>query len=127
MFTVIIIVALVIGVILTFAVLIQNPKGGGLSGYFGGAATQLFGYKRTSDDIEKITWGLGAVILVLCLSAAAFKPTATAEEVTPFSGQAEKPVYQAPPMENTAPAAGETAAPTENTNGEAGASEELPK
>jgi preprotein translocase subunit SecG len=127
MFTVIIILALVIGVILTFAVLIQNPKGGGLSGSFGGAATQLFGYKRTSDDIEKITWGLGAVILVLCLGAAAFKPTATAEQVTPFSGQAEKPVYQAPPMENTAPSAGETAAPVENNSGEAESNEALPE
>ncbi|HAE34344.1 MAG TPA: preprotein translocase subunit SecG [Bacteroidetes bacterium] len=88
MFTVILIIALVICVILALAVLIQNPKGGGLSGTFGGTANQLFGYKRTSDDIEKITWYLGIALLVLCLGSAAFKPGTTGAQATPFEGQA---------------------------------------
>lgn len=87
MFTVILIIALVICVILALAVLIQNPKGGGLSGTFGGTANQLFGYKRTSDDIEKITWYLGIALLVLCLGSAAFKPGTTGAQATPFEGR----------------------------------------
>ena len=92
MFTVIVILALVVCVVLAFAVLIKNPKGGGLSGTFGGTANQLFGYKRTSDDIEKITWGLGIGLMVLCLASVAFKPTATINQAnTPFSDQAPQP------------------------------------
>jgi preprotein translocase subunit SecG len=92
MFTVILILSLVVCVVLALVVLIQNPKGGGLSGTFGGTANQLFGYKRTSDDIEKITWGLGIALMVLALSAAAFKPGTTADNsVIPFADQADQP------------------------------------
>lgn len=95
MFSVIIIIALVLCVLLVFSVLIQNPKGGGLSGTFGGAANQIFGYKRSTDDIERITWGLVIAVFVLSLTSSAFKPTATQESniVTP---QAQQPAVQSP-------------------------------
>lgn len=52
-------------------VLIQNPKGGGVDSTFGGAqANQMFGAAKSTDLIEKITWGLAAAIFVLCLVAA---------------------------------------------------------
>ncbi len=44
--------------LLIVVVIIQNPKGGGLSASFGGNATQVFGHQRTTDFIEKLTWGL---------------------------------------------------------------------
>jgi preprotein translocase subunit SecG len=60
-----------IGVLLMIAVLIQNPKGGGVDSTFGGAqANQMFGAAKSSDFIEKLTWGLAAAMLVLCLVAA---------------------------------------------------------
>lgn len=60
-----------IGILLMIAVLIQNPKGGGVDATFGGAqANQMFGAAKSSDFIEKATWGLAAVLLVLCLVAA---------------------------------------------------------
>jgi preprotein translocase subunit SecG len=62
LFTIIIIIAIIAAVLLGLVVLIQNPKGGGLSGTFGGAANQIFGYKRTTDDIERITWGLVIIV-----------------------------------------------------------------
>ena len=53
------------------AVLIQNPKGGGVDSTFGGAqANQMFGAAKSSDFIEKATWGLAGILLVLCLVAA---------------------------------------------------------
>jgi len=40
-------------------VLIQNPKGGGIDSTFGGSqANQMLGASRSTDMIEKITWGL---------------------------------------------------------------------
>ena len=52
--------------LLIVVVIIQNPKGGGLSAQFGGNATQVFGHQRTTDFIEKLTWGL---IIYIALSA----------------------------------------------------------
>lgn len=101
MFTVILIIILVICVILSLAVLIQNPKGGGLSGTFGGAATQMFGYKRTSDDVEKITWGLAIGIILLSLATAAFTPSASSVQNNTFTPQAEQPIFQTPPASET--------------------------
>ncbi len=56
-------------ILLMGVVLIQNPKGGGLDSTFGGAAgaNQLLGAARSTDFIEKLTWGLAAALFILCL------------------------------------------------------------
>lgn len=59
-------------VLLGFFVLVQNPKGGGLSGSFGGFGNQVMGVRQTNDIMEKGTWILAAVIAVLCLTSAMF-------------------------------------------------------
>lgn len=52
-------------------VLIQNPKGGGVDSTFGGgAANQMFGAAKSTDFIEKLTWGLAASLFVLCIITA---------------------------------------------------------
>jgi protein translocase SecG subunit len=69
MFGAIIVVICIIAVLLVFVVLIQNPKGGGLSGEFGTAgASQMFGVQRTGDLLEQITWG-GAITIALLVLA----------------------------------------------------------
>lgn len=71
LFGVLIIIA---SVILGFIVLIQNPKGGGLSGTFGGVGNQLMGVKQTTDVLEKGTWIFAAIVGVLCMISPAFIP-----------------------------------------------------
>ncbi len=57
-------------VLLMGAVLIQNPKGGGLDSTFGGAgANQMLGAARSTDFIEKLTWGLAIALYALCVLA----------------------------------------------------------
>ncbi len=52
------------------AVLIQNPKGGGIDSTFGGGlGNQMLGAARSTDFIEKATWGLAIALFVLCLIA----------------------------------------------------------
>ena len=51
------------------AILVQNPKGGGIDATFGGQAQQLFGAARSTDFIERATWVLAALLLVLCVAA----------------------------------------------------------
>ncbi len=61
LFSTIIILA---SILLILVVYIQNPKGGGLSSDFG-AAQQIGGVQKTNDFIDKATWSLAGVIMVL--------------------------------------------------------------
>lgn len=57
--------------LLMLVVLVQNPKGGGIDSTFGGSqATQMLGASRSTDMIEKITWGLAAALFALCVLTA---------------------------------------------------------
>lgn len=60
----IILVCLLLGII----VLIQNPKGGGLGAGFGNV-NQIGGVKRTADFLEKATWTLAILLVLLCLGS----------------------------------------------------------
>lgn len=74
LFGVLIIVA---SIILGLIVLIQNPKGGGLSGSLGGFSNQLMGVKQTTDVLEKGTWVFASIVGLLCLMSPAFIPKST--------------------------------------------------
>jgi preprotein translocase subunit SecG len=56
--------------LLGLSVLIQNPKGGGLSQTFGGAGTQIMGARKTADFLEKATWTLAIALCVLSIFSA---------------------------------------------------------
>ncbi len=61
----------VVCLLLMLVVLVQNPKGGGIDSTFGGSqANQMLGASRSTDVIEKITWGLAAALFVLCVLTA---------------------------------------------------------
>ena len=56
-------------ILLVLVVLAQNSKGGGLSSQFGGSgSSQLMGVKRTTDLLEKITWGFAIALVALTLA-----------------------------------------------------------
>lgn len=68
MITLLTILIAMVCILLMAAVLIQNPKGGGVDSTFGGTATnQMLGAARSTDFIEKATWYLAAALLVLCI------------------------------------------------------------
>ncbi len=50
-------------------ILIQNPKGGGLDSTFGGGGggNSVLGAAKSTDLIEKLTWGLAITLFVLCI------------------------------------------------------------
>ena len=62
----IILLIIIVSVLLTIIVLVQNSKGGGLASNIGISSNQ-FGVKKTSDFLEKLTWGLAIALVVLCL------------------------------------------------------------
>ena len=71
---VILFVALIIiaSAILGFIVLVQNPKGGGLTGNIAGFSNQFMGVKQTTDVLEKGTWLFAGIIGALCLISTFF-------------------------------------------------------
>ncbi len=58
--------------LLGFIVLVQNPKGGGLSGSLSGLNTQFMGVKQTTDVLEKGTWIFASAVGILCLISSLF-------------------------------------------------------
>src|SRR5438045_7800437 len=74
--TLIILASIILGLI----ILIQNPKGGGLSASFGGIGNQLMGVKKTTDVLEKGTWLFAGIVAALCLTSAVFIPKTTGNQ-----------------------------------------------
>ena len=68
MFYVLVILILVVSVLLGLVVLVQNSKGGGLISNFGGA-NQVMGVRQTTDFLEKATWTMAIILVVLCLAS----------------------------------------------------------
>ena len=66
MYTVLVILILVVSVLLGLVVLVQNSKGGGLISNFG-SANQMMGVRQTTDFLEKATWTMAIILVVLCL------------------------------------------------------------
>ena len=92
-------------VILGLIVLIQNPKGGGLTGTLGGFSNQLMGVKQTTDVLEKGTWIFAAVLGILCVLSPAFIPkdgTASSKNDDLYKNISTKPQQKQVPA-TTAP------------------------
>ena len=62
-------VALIVFVcfLLVLVIMVQNPKGGGLSSSFGGGTQQMGGVQKTSDFLDRSTWILATLLLALIL------------------------------------------------------------
>ncbi|WP_406672071.1 preprotein translocase subunit SecG [Natronospira sp.] len=55
-------------ILLVMIVLVQNAKGGGLASNFS-SSNQVMGVRKTTDFLEKATWTLAIVLLLLTLSS----------------------------------------------------------
>ncbi len=67
MYLILVILAVVVCVLLGAIVLIQNPKGGGLTSNFS-SSSQLMGVQKTGDFLEKGTWILAISLMVISLA-----------------------------------------------------------
>ena len=99
MYTALVITILFVSVLLGLIVLVQNSKGGGLVSNFGGA-NQMMGVRQTSDFLEKATWTLGGILVVLCLLSSITLPK-NSKEGTPKS-ELENVIAPLPTVETPA-------------------------
>lgn len=66
-FTIFLALIVIVAFLLVVVIMVQNPKGGGLSSSFGGSGQQVGGVKKTGDFLDKSTWTLATLLLVLIL------------------------------------------------------------
>ncbi len=83
------VVIVILSIVLVMFVLIQNSKGGGLASNFS-SGNQMLGVRKTTDALEKITWSLVAIIVVLCIASSAASKT-TVASASEVSDQVELP------------------------------------
>jgi preprotein translocase subunit SecG len=102
MYELLLIVAIIVCVFLVAIVLIQNPKGGGLSSNFS-SSSQLMGVQKTGDFLEKGTWMLAIFLMVLALAINVSVKGGTTGAVKP--SHTIKPSQSAPAV-NTTPTPG---------------------
>lgn len=79
MYTLFVILILLVALLMIGIVLIQESKGGGLASNFS-SSNQIMGVRKTTDFIEKATWGLAGAMVVLSIICAYVAPTATSSE-----------------------------------------------
>ncbi|MBR1687207.1 MAG: preprotein translocase subunit SecG [Prevotella sp.] len=89
MYTLFVILIVIAAVLMIGIVLIQESKGGGLSSSFA-SYNQIGGVRKTTDFVEKTTWGLAIAMVVFSVFCAWVAPTAKTN--TSVMENAENPV-----------------------------------
>ncbi|MDP4291389.1 MAG: preprotein translocase subunit SecG [Bacteroidota bacterium] len=90
------ILILIVCVLLALVVLVQNSKGGGLASNFAGSS-QIMSVRKTADFLEKATWTLAIILLVLSLMSVFAIPRNNAQVQTQQTNQPAAPMQ---PMHN---------------------------
>ena len=105
MYSVVIVLIVLAAVLMCLIVLIQESKGGGLAAGFSNL-NAMGGVRKTTDFVEKATWGLAIAMVVLSIAAAYLIP----------AQQTVGSVMENAPVQTAAPAlpnpAQQTTAPT---------------
>ncbi|MBQ0063070.1 MAG: preprotein translocase subunit SecG [Prevotella sp.] len=73
MYTLLIVIFVILAVAMILIVLVQESKGGGLASGFA-ASNQVLGVRKTTDFIEKMTWGLAAGLVIFSIACAWISP-----------------------------------------------------
>ena len=79
MYTLFVILIVVASLMMIGIVLIQESKGGGLASNFS-SSNAIMGVRKTTDFIEKATWGLAIAMVVISVASAYVAPSATTDE-----------------------------------------------
>src|SRR5690554_5799570 len=113
MFTIFLVLITIVALLLVIVIMIQNPKGGGLDSSLGGS-TSVGGVQNTNKFLDKTTWTLAAILVLLVLfSSTTFQSgytndskifdnnTVAPQQTLPNTGilQTEEPATQDTPVQ----------------------------
>ena len=77
-YTLFVVLICIAAVLMIAIVLIQESKGGGLSSQFS-SSNSIMGVRKTTDVVEKTTWGLAIAMVVFSVVCAYVAPKSLAE------------------------------------------------
>jgi preprotein translocase subunit SecG len=102
MYTAVTVFIIIASILLVLVVLVQNSKGGGLASGFS-SSNQVMGVRKTTDFLEKFTWGLAGSLIILCILGAFVLPrtsttTGGASAIQEQIDNATVPNQQAPQL-----------------------------
>lgn len=122
MYTLFVTLIVLASVLMIGIVLIQESKGGGLASNFS-SSNAIMGVRKTTDIVEKTTWGLAIAMVILSIICAYVAPTASTTQsvlekaatetqtTNPVNTQGFGAAQQAAPAADKAAPATEKAAP----------------
>lgn len=110
MYTFFVVLIVLVSLLMILIVLIQESKGGGLASNFS-SSNAIMGVRKTTDFVEKATWGLAALMVVFSIVCAYTAPQVSADqsvlERTATETQTTNPTntqgFQAAPAQEAAP------------------------
>lgn len=102
MYIILVVLAIIVCVLLGAIVLIQNPKGGGLTSNFS-SSSQLMGVQKTGDFLEKGTWILAISLMVLAMAINVSVKSGVVKNVDPDIDQKVKKASTPVAPTNAAP------------------------
>lgn len=79
MYTLFVILIVLAAILMIGIVLIQESKGGGLASNFS-SSNAIMGVRKTTDIVEKATWGLAAAMVLLSIICAYVAPRAVTDQ-----------------------------------------------
>ncbi len=79
MYTLLVGLIILASILMVVIVVIQESKGGGLASNFS-SSNAIMGVRKTTDVIEKTTWGLAIVMVILSVVCAYVAPRATTDQ-----------------------------------------------
>lgn len=81
MYIIIVSLAILVAILLVLIVIVQKSKGSGLASGFE-SSNNVMGVRKTTDFLEKATWTLAAILVVLSIVSVAFYDRNSANEDT---------------------------------------------
>ena len=109
MFSIFLVLITIVCFLLIVVIMVQNPKGGGLSSSIGGSQ-QLGGVQKTTDFLDKSTWTLATILVALILLSSLSFNSGNNESKIIDNSETATPVKPATPAPAT-PAPATPAAP----------------
>ena len=109
MYNVLVILVVLASILMCLIVLVQESKGGGLASSFADNNAML-GVRKTTDVVEKITWGLAIAMVVFSVLSVAFLDTSNTSD-TVMQPTTEETAL--PGMETGAPKTDASTAPAQ--------------
>jgi preprotein translocase subunit SecG len=127
-FSIFLVLITIVCFLLIIVIMVQNPKGGGLSSSLGGSQ-MIGGVQKTTDFLDKSTWTLATILIVLIMLSSLSFTGALSDTDSKIIDQTEAsaPKATTPAAATPAPAATEAATKTETAAPATPATEESAK